>query len=323
MKAFKLRPRQREQQRYAVSTLAHPVSEELTSGSGWAPSREASFVFTANEAEVYSVLGVAQPGDAAWMLSRGVRSAEDASDFMRSHGAEQKMVERKLITAESLRRGIASTDFMSRMRLAAVAHPVDSDGLVVVDVIELSTIGSLSEQWGFAAREVRNGVILLTDIKSLGVSKLRNRRRLIGVIPALQAVREEDAGFSLSDLKVLVDRAQYQNLSEAEFNAVIEYLVEEGVDGVTKTESLKTIRLMMVKHYDANRSRRVTYEIDFRKVYERKAGESFPEKALVTLFDAGVPAERAAELINEGMPVESIIGVTVGGIETPLAGGWL
>jgi hypothetical protein len=49
----------------------------------------------------------------------------------------------------------------------------------------------------------------------------------------------------------------------------------------------------------------------------------FPEKGLIELFDAGVPADKAAELMNEGLPVGSVIGVSIDSVEKPLAGGWL
>jgi hypothetical protein len=212
---------------------------------------------------------------------------------------------------------------MNRMRLAVIANPVDGDDLLVMDVLELSTISSLDEQWGWAAREVRNGLIRLEDIKYLGVSKLKSRRRLVSIIEALQAVHEPESKFSMEDLKYLVDRAARDSLQESHFKAAAEYLVAEGVGGLKKTDSLKMIRSMSVRHYDDKRLQRVSYEIDFRAVYKWQIGVPFPEKGLIELFDAGVPADKAAELMNEGLPVGSVIGVSTGSVEKPLAGGWL
>lgn len=302
----------------------HRISEELTSGSDWKPEAATKFTFVASEVEVYSVLSVAQPGDAVWLLSKGVRSAETAMESMHSYGAEDKMVQRTIITAEALRRGISSLDFMMRMRLAVIANPVDGDDLRVMDVLELSTISSLDEQWGWVAREIRNGLIRLEDIKYLGASKLKSFRRLIGIKDALVAVREPDAVFSLEDLKYLVDRAARDSLPQVEFNPLVRYLVTEGIAELKKLDSLKMVRKMVLTHvYDEHQFQRVTYELKFRGVYERREGVSFPEKDLVALFDAGVPAEQAAQLMNEGLPVESVIGVSMGSVEKALAGGWL
>jgi hypothetical protein len=323
MKGFKPRASQLLQQRYEISTAMHRISEELLSGSDWKPEARSKFTFVASEVEVYSVLSVAQPGDAVWLLSKGVRSAEDAADSMRGYGAEDKMLRRTIITAEALRRGISSLDFMMRMRLAVIANPVDGDDLRVMDVLELSTISSLDEQWGWAAREVRNGLIRLEDIKYLGVSKLKSRRRLVSIIEALQAVHEPETKFSMEDLKYLVDKGARDSLPETHFKAAVEYLVAEGVGGLKKTDSLKMIRSMSVRHYDDKRLQRVSYEIDFRAVYKWQIGVPFPEKGLIELFDAGVPADKAAELMNEGLPVGSVIGVSIDSVEKPLAGGWL
>lgn len=320
---FKPRPGQLVQQRYEIGTAMHRISEELLSGSDWQPEARSKFIFMASEVEVYSVLSVAQPGDAVWLLSKGVRSAEAAVDSMRSYGAEAKMVQRTIIAAEALRRGISSLDFMSKMNLAIISHPVDGDELRVVDVLELSTISSLNEQWGWAAREVRTGLIRLEDIKYLGVSKLKSRRRLVSIIEALQAVHEPETKFSMEDLKYLVDKGARDSLSETHFKAAVEYLVAEGVSGLKKVDSLKMIRSMSVGHYDDKRLQRVSYEIDFRAAYQRQAGVSFPEKDLIQLFDAGVPADKAAQLMNEGLSAGSVIGVAVDSVEKSLASGWL
>lgn len=321
--ALKLRPKQLEQQRYEISTAMYRVSNGLLSGSDWKPDARSKFTFVASEVEVYAVLSVVHPGDAVWLLSKGVRSAEAAAEWMRACGAGDKMVQRTIITAEALRRGISSIDFMSRMNRAVIAHPVDGDDLKVMDVLELSTISSLDEQWGWVAREVKNGTIRLEDIKGLGVSKLKSRRRLVSLKEALQAVHEPEAKFSMEDLKYLVDRAARETVPETHFKAAAEYLVSEGVEGLKKTDSLKMIRLISVRHYGDTRLQRVSYEIDFRAVYQTKTLRSFPEKDLIVLFDAGVPAEQAAQLMNEGLSVESVIGVSVGNVEKSLASGWL
>ena len=320
---FKPRARQVKQQQYMIPTTLNRISEELLSDPVWKPVVNTNFVFTASEVEVYAVLSVAQPGDAALMLSHGVRSAEEAVAYLRSHGAEHRMAKRTVITADALKRGISSHDFMSRMRLAVIAYPNDDTDPRVMDVLELSTISSLDDQWGWVAKEVRSGAIRLEDIKYLGASKLKSFRRLICVKEALQAVHEPGAKFSMEDLKYLVDWAARDGLQSTHFNALVQYLVGEGIAGVKKLDSLKMVRLIAFRYHDELRLQRVTYEIDFRSVYERREGASFPEKELLELFDAGVPAEEAARLMNEGLSVGSVIGVAVGSVEKPLSDGWL
>lgn len=321
---FKPRASQLKQQRYAIGTGMNLISEELLAGSGWKPSVSTSFTFTASEVDVYAVLSVAQSGDAAWMLARGVRTAEDAVQFLDGHGAAHRAVKRTRLAAEALKRGIPSTDFMNRMKLAVIAHPDDDTDARVIDVLELSTISSLSDQWGWVAREIRSGVIRLEDIKYLGVSKLKSYRRLVGIVEALQAVHEPDAKFSMDDLKYLVDRAAKESTPEVVFRLAAMFLIEEGVGGLKRTGSLKLLRSMAVKYRNGDMMvQRLGYEIDFRAVYEQPTGVRFPEQELRDLFDAGVPAERAGQLMSEGLSVSSVIGVVVGGTERALADGWL
>ena len=322
--SFKPRAGQLKQERYAFPMAMNRVSEELLSGSEWKPAAGVPFTFHASEVDVYAVLSVAQPGDAVWMLYKGVRTAEAAVGYLRDHDAEHRMVKRTVITADALRRGISSYDFMSRMSLAIIAHPDDDTDPRVMDVLELSTISSLSEQWGRVAREIRSGEIRLEDIKYLGVSKLKSFRRLVSVKEALLSVHEPEAKFSLEDLKYLVDRAAKESVPAPVFDVAAELLVAEGVDSLKKTASLKIMRSMSVKY--RNRSmfiQRLNYEINFRSVYEQPAGVRFPEQGLLDMFDAGVPADRAAQLMNEGVPVNSVIGVVIGDVEKSLAEGWL
>ena len=321
--AFKPRASQLKQERYAFRTTMNRISDELLADSDWEPADNTHFVFIANEVEVYAVLSVAQPGDAAMMLSRGVRTAEDALAYLRDHGAEHRAVKRVETTADALKRGISSYEFMTKVRLAIIAHPDDDNADNVMDVMELSTISSLAEQWGMVAAEVRSGVIRLEDIKFLGVSKLKSFRRLVAVREALQAVHKADSRFSMDDLKYIVDRAARDSLKEEHFRPVVDYLVAEGVDGLKRVDSLKMIRLIAMRYRYGERFQRATYEINFREVYKQKPGASFPDKELIELFDAGVPADRAAELTNEGMTVSSIVGVVVGGAERAIADGWL
>lgn len=321
----KVKPRasQLKQQRYEINTMSNPVAEELTNGTDWKPARNHSFTFVASEADIYAVLSVAHPGDAAWMLSRGVRTADDAARYLRDHGAEHRIVKRRGIASEALRRNISSHEFMGKMKLAAIGHPDDDSEGNPIDVLELSTITSLADQWGHVAREVRYGAIRLQDIKYLGASKLKSFRRLVSVKEALEVVNDEDAKFAIDDLKYLVDRAARDSLAKDYFDVAVEYLIEEGVEGLKKIDSLKMLRAMATKHEYGTRFKRMTYEIDFRTVYERKLGAKFPEQEVIELFDAGVPAERAAEMINQGVPVRTIIGVVMGGTESAIAEGWL
>lgn len=323
MTGFKPRASQLAQQQHAFGTAMHPVSEELT-GPDWKPEARSSFSFKASEVEVYAVLSVAQPGDAAWMLSKGVRSAEAALAYLRDHGAEHRTLQRTIITGEALRRGIASKEFISRLKMAAIAHPVDGADLRVMDVMELSTIRSLDEQWGWVIADVMNGAIRLEDIKYLGASKLKSFRRLVGVKDALRAVHEPDAVFSMEDLKYLVDKAARDSLKDIDFTPLAEYLVAEGVAEIKKLDSLKLLRKITNSYYlDEHKFQRITYELKFRRVYERQPGVSYPQKELIELFDAGVDAEKAAEMMSDGLSVVSVIGVLAGGVERSLADGWL
>lgn len=322
-KAFKPRASQTKQQNYAIDMAMAPVSSELREGD--APSRPQShyFGYKANEVEVYAVLGVADPGDAAKMLSKGVRTAEEAVSYMKEHNAGHLIRNRTKFAAEALRRGISSYDFMERLGLSDVGNPDDDSSPYAMDALELSTYASLSDQYAWVNKKILSGSVSLEDIKTLGVSKLKTHRRLYYSIPALEKVHDPEAKFSMDDLKYLVDRASSEKTERRPYSDAVEYMVAEGTDGIKKLESLKLLSAIMSKHrIGAGKHEHVTYEIDFRQTYDHYS-RGFPKSDdLIALQDAGVSAERAAELMNDGMDARSVIAVE-DGTEKALAGGWL
>ena len=333
-KTFKPRPGQTKQQRYSISTTMNPISPELLAGTDWRPASNSYFPFEASEVEVYAVLSVAKPGDAARMLCHGVRTAEEAREYLLKHGAEHQAVKRTKITADALKRGISSYDFMNRMRLVGVAHPDDDSAPYAMDVLELSTISALNGQYGYVVQEVRSGEIKLDDIKYLGVSKLKSFRRLESTKTALLNVHDPDSKYSLDDLKYIVDRAAKESSNAKQYNSALSFLAAEGVQGLKQVESLHLLTSILSKYkyrndktpsylYDSAACASAAYEIEFRTEYVRQQGAAFlSNDDMVMLREAGVPAVVAAQRFNEGMNARSIIAVE-NGTEKALADGWL
>jgi hypothetical protein len=298
------------------------ISPELGVGPGDSTQGPGYYHFTASEVEVYKVLSVATPGDAALILSQGIRTAEDALKYLHEHGAAHRAVKRTKLTAEALKRGIDAYTFMERVTRAVVGNPDDDSPLTSLDVMELSNISALSGQYGHVAKEVLDGTILLADIKCLGVSKLKASHRLINTKPALIKVHDSDSPFSMDDLKYLVDRVAEERSASHYHSSAVCYLVAEGVQGIKDADSLQLLHKIDMKYlYVDDRYARVTYEIKFRK---GNGHSTFPSVAeLNELRTAGVDPESAGRLMKDGLSVHSIIAVEAGNTEKALAEGWL
>jgi len=322
-KAYKPRPSQTTQKQRRFDSNYAKCHENLKSseeyGETW--GRSIDFLFTASEAEMYSVLSVASAGDALRLLDHGFRTADDAVKYMRRKGAKDAIIDLRELAEGAFQRGISSENFMLR-----IDTMLKDDSPYILDTLELASIASISDQsYGTIQNKVLGGKIKLDDIKYLGPSKLKSYDRLRSTEPALTRLNEPDPKFTIDDLKTLVERANVEGSKNREFRIAVDHLIEDGAEAINDAESLDFFYRVTLSHRfpRADRFERIAYETKFFKTYQRKAGFPAGTELAMRLRDAGVPADEAARLMNEGMSERAVIGVVMQGTEKPLAEGWL
>jgi hypothetical protein len=319
-KPYKPRPAQKEQKHRNYDSGFANYNEKLKTpdehSEKW--GRSITFLFTASDVEMYEVLSVAGDGDAIRLLAMGIRNADDAVAFMRSKGAEESIIDRKVLAEGALERGISAGNFILRLPESEAYDSTER-----LDALELYSISSLSGQSYRLLRDVLQKKIKVADIKYLGASKLKSHDRLISTAPALMMLNETDPPFTLDDLKMLVERAAKESAKMPVYRDVLDYVMQRGVGILKEVETLKFFSTVLSEHRKTSEGYdEAEYEVAFYKEHEWGRYRANSTR-LMKLRDAGVSPEDAAHMIDQGMTDLAIIGVSQEGTEKPFAEGWL
>lgn len=302
----------------------HPNLEHLNDNGNSLGRSYTVFSFLASEVEMYEVLSVASPDHAVRLLANGIRTADEAVQYMRAHGASDAILDLKAMVDDSLRRRIKSEVFMRRAdELFQTGSPH------FIDALEAHSITSIKDQVvGRIEHGLLEGNIKLDDIKYIGTAKLKVHNRLRRSVDALIRVNQPDQNFTLGDLKLLVSRAvaETSDTIEGEYQAALEHMMEFGPEAINSCASLKLFRSIDASHRShkgADRKDRITYEVMFRNLYKKADSEPVRTDKVMLLRDAGVTPEDGARMLDEGLSLQAAIAVLVDGAEKPLAEGWL
>lgn len=330
----RLRPKQREQQRFVLKHLALPSSPAL--GQGPTPYQTA-YEFTASAAEFYDVLSVAAEADAVRLLRAGCRSAEEASEKLARGGGEP--LDRRELVDELLRRNI-SPQAMAEYGLAHGTPAVDAHSVkAAADAVELYAISALRTRdlYFEVLREVLDGQIRIEDIKAVGVTRLKTGSRLQASKELLRTLACGDAKFTAADVRWALDECapegsgiSARTTTAGLYGVAAFCLLHGGRDLFDRGFEMRLIdhvyRTLSYLQYGRTPEmyEAVVYELEARKgtaiEWDSKAAIT---EALVETHRAGVPAKQAGELIASGMTAEQVIAVHRGEAAKPLAEGWL
>lgn len=303
----------------------HPNLEHLNEiGNNSAGRNYTVFSFVASEVEMYDVLSVTSPDHAVRLLAKGIRTADEAVQYMRSHRASDAILDLKAMSDDSLRRRIKSEVFMRR-----ASELFQTGSPHFMDALEAHSITSIKDQIvGRIEHGLLDGSIKLDDIRYIGTTKLKVHNRLRRSADALIRVNQPDQNYTLDDMKALVSRAvaETSNTIEGEYQAALEHMMEFGPEAINSCESLSLFRSIDASHRSykgADRHDRITYEVTFRNLYKKADSERVRTDKVMLLRDAGVAPEDGARMLDEGLSLQAAIAVLVDGAEKPLAEGWL
>lgn len=318
--SYKPRPSQKQQKHRVYDSGFANYNEKLKApdehGEKW--GRSITFLFTASDVEMYEVLGVADNGDAIRMLASGIKTSQDAVEYMRSRGAEESIIDRSELTQGALERAISTEDFIVRLPETTVYGTTE-----MLDALELHSISSLAGQSYRLLSDVLQEKIKVSDVKHLGVSKLKSHDRLISTAPALRRLNEPDPPFTVDDLKMLVYRAAAEHTKVTAYRDVLGYVMERGVGTLEDVKTLRVFGGILRDHRsNAEGYKEAEYEVAFYNAFEGSS-HRVNSKRIMGLRDAGVPPEEAAGMVSQGMSDLAIIAVAQEGTEKPFAEGWL
>lgn len=309
-----------------VSQLqARDMSGSWTSGLAHSPElrplrTEFSYSFTASEAQAYDVASVcARDGDAALLLSIGVKDAGEARALLSSLGFDHLLADRSELMQAALAKCIRYEDALSHWAIMSADQPVENRiGAIKLATSPVHTVYGVEK----IVDQVLEGGIDFEDIRA---ARLHTRRSdmLLHFASLLERTRAGEEGYSVQAVRALVDRigAEKATPFEAENLAALARLV--GVDAVVDLPSLSSAS-------EAQRSMKLSGALDQPNAGELAlyaarffASEGWEWFAARDFYRAGVPVETAIKVHASGGTAEQAAAVERGDVTAPLSGGYL
>lgn len=279
--------------------------------------------FTVTKEEFYSVLSVVDGANALALLNIGVRSAEQATEFIARKGLDSLLRNHSKLSDAALESDLAPLHFIE---ITGFLKPHELASINAADAIRTYALekSEAAGLWYFSSmtQSVISGDARYEDIKYIGATLLRRHYDLEGL-----SARLADLAWSNTPL----------NYDATHLLRVIERRMENGMD----TEFGDSL-LMLVANYGGDEALKIKNPTALcHAVYSGVskenaiaclpyADEVFGEvpdaditfSALVNMQKNGIPVSTAIDGIKAGRTVSQIIGLHAG-VEAALTDGWL
>jgi hypothetical protein len=277
--------------------------------------------FVASDAEVLEMLAVTHSnGDALSLLEHGYRSPQAAVMFLKDNGLEHLVADRSL-ALEAMERRISPEIFMRDTRNAKEGHLTDP---LFLDSLSAADSKALNDEFTW---EVREGMIKLSDIKAIGVSRIKKADSWALLNDVLKTMAKGTANYTADDMKFILDR--YSPVTNRIESAVI--LADFYGGEFVKTIANADIATMDL-HYDLQRDEPMWLEraksiLSYgSSVFSQQSGiygysKDFPDKDKIIKFhDANVSPQ---DMVDGVITEDQLDAIKDHGISPSVSGGWL
>lgn len=305
------------------STLIHPRSN----------MGKMNFEFIACDYDVYDVMSVTSNGNAFVLLEMGIRSPEEAVDYLREHDADILIEDNSELVQEMIQRGIPADKFARAYE--DISPSMKHMSKYLADGIEFSTAEAMmaTSNVSVVTNDIMDGRIKLSDLKAVGYERLDGR--LFHMREPLMRHAAEEATFTLDELRWFLDQPDVLTMNgpqTAEAMSLFEYL---GAKKMKKLGDISTLVHSYRAELPQNAAER-REEMD-RAFYQAQLLEGLADapshrssrywatdlrRDVDQLRQSDIKVEDALPLMREGRSAQEAIGI-IAGIETSIAGGWL
>jgi len=276
--------------------------------------------FDASDAEVLEMLAVTNSnGDALSMLEHGYRTPQAAVTFLKEYGFGHLVADRTL-ALEAMERRISPEIFMRDTRNAREGHLTDP---LFLDSLEAANSTSLNDEFTW---EVREGMIKLSDIKAIGVSRIKKADSWKLLNDVLKKMATGTANYTADDLKVILDR--YSPVTNRIESAVI---LADVYGGEFSRSITNTDMATMDLHYELQAEdtplERAKSLLSYAStVFSKQSGvygysKDYPDKdEIIKFHDANISPQ---DMVDGVVTIAQLDAIENHGISPSVSGGWL
>jgi hypothetical protein len=293
------------------------------------PRLDTLFVFTCSDAEVYDVISAVGLTNAGALLGdAGIRSKEDALEFLSSTGLNHLATDSSDLTAAALNRGIPAHDVFYMYKKSFTESGDNPDIKLLLDSAEAhSHIGLRDVKTDTPVHErVAAETISMDDLRTVGLSRLVKAADHSGfLLKQLTKMKDGSLNYDAVQMKETINRHTNTtgSINQDSVRAELWLAGGFGYEFASKLNNPQMVAMLVQtikgeledKLHAANYAETIGNSVKFKW--------TLSAAKVATLFNAGVDPLRAAEHLNSQISVEQIIAIEAEGIAPSVSGGWL
>lgn len=276
--------------------------------------------FTASDIEIYDVLSACHGNDAMLLLAVGMRTRNEAIAFLKEHDLENLISDHEQITQEALERDIPAFHAMNLMGFSGSRHRAEPYYLDALEANGIRTLRELNKYYPTVPDLIMSDAIRLSDIKTIGATRLMEAARHSPVIDQLKKIRSGESTYDVETMKQLLAKAGKWRI---EGTNVLEMANKFGADHVLNL-------------IDLGRSAQVSEKMFFNTKYsDEQRGEiialddklahharPFEKQDVFGFYDHGVSVDEVCQGLDRDLTAIEIVALK-NGVRPNLADGWL
>jgi hypothetical protein len=264
------------------------------------------------------------------MARGGVRSAKEARAYLKKQKAPALIADRSELMTAAFERGMSAEAFINGYDLLKEDERKSPH---VLDAVEFKNSMLNYNYNGFVIDQIVSGDVALSDMKAIGFSRLKPHSRAYALTEMLTKLNQGEADYTIDDVKAFVLRAADAKTDDESFRRASQFAVRKGFELL---QDKKDFELMNQEYYHVLATTssfrrnhqdedieysfdRIEYGVRMGKLLE---GHSYSGSS-APYFEAGIPFEIAANVVNGGGGIREAMAVHQDEIQTSVSGGWL
>lgn len=326
---FKPAARQVEKRDLSMYLPYTDCDAELTdrlakNGNHYGKNVNTGFRFEASEMEFYDVHSVASLGNTATMMASGVRSKEEALELLSGMHLDRLVEDNALMTQAMLENRVSFEGFLEFDKVRGFDEYPDPQLYAdAASVHSIKGFHSLTSDLGRSIYdEVLDGRFSVSDLKTVGVSRLQNAMSPDPIFKALAAINRGEATYDASQLAVFLDRAG----SEVGYTVAIQMADTYGIGYVGGLNSIWKAQSIQDKMKDSDveaRRAAINYSDKIERLTDITKPYSLSTNDVLSLYREDIDPELAVEQTEAGLTPDQIIAIHKEGIASSIASGYL
>jgi hypothetical protein len=309
-------------------TPSLPVDYDLPKSSHKSPDGDLymefpsglSYRFSVTDEEFFSVLSVVDAKNALLLLSNGMTSSEQVTEFLENKGMHHLIRDNKKLSEAALESGMNP---LHLMELMGFMRTTDSASVNAVRTYALEK-SETPDLWFYSslAQSVMMGDARYEDIKIIGPALVRRHFDLENLSSRLSdlASSKTSLGYDASHLLRAIERRMESGMSTEIGDALLTLMAHFGGDEALKLKN--PVQLRHAVYSAATKEEAIACFPYADEVFEMLPDAEVSFTSLVTMKGNGIPVSTVVDGLSAGRNASQIIAMHAG-VEAALTDGWL